>query len=100
MLVDRPVSEMYSAFMSNEPRRYRATNVLETIRDQGRTVAWLSRRIGISRQYTSGVVHGHTVVREEVARRIADQLAVPLFLLFELSTDSETVTLECVEAVA
>jgi plasmid maintenance system antidote protein VapI len=86
--------------MKHTPRRYRATHVAETIRDQGRTVAWLARRIGWSRQYTSGVVHGHIDVREEVARQIADVIGVPIFLLFELSGGTVLEPSSSVEAVA
>jgi plasmid maintenance system antidote protein VapI len=75
--------------MKQLPPRYRATNVVLTIRDQGRTVSWLARRIGVSRQYTSSVVHGHIDVAEPVAIRIATEIGVPFFLLFEVSKSSE-----------
>lgn len=71
--------------------RYRATSVTDTLRAQGRTVTWLAQRIGLSRQYTSDVVHGHVAVGEEVAERISAILGVSLFLVFDVSDSTENV---------
>lgn len=71
----------------DEPR-YRASGVAATIKAQGRSVAWLARQIGFSRQYTSDVVHGRYVVRQEVAEKIATTLGLPLFLCFSVSSDT------------
>ena len=65
--------------------QYRATNVIPTIREQGRSVAWLARQIGLSRQYVSDIAHGHMAVREDVARRVGAALGVPFFVLFDVS---------------
>lgn len=73
-----------------DPKRYRATSVAELIRAQGRSVAWLARQIGLSRQYTSGIVHGHVEVNEAIAQRIASMLMTSLFLAFDVSDDTNT----------
>lgn len=70
--------------------RYSATAVLATIREQGRSIVWLAGKLGMSRQYTSDVAHGRCVVREDIARRVADALNVPLFLLFNVSDGNKS----------
>jgi transcriptional regulator with XRE-family HTH domain len=75
--------------MKQSFRRYRATNVIPTLRDQGRTVSWLARRVGLSRQYTSDIVHGHVDAHGPLAERISEALGVPLFLLFAVSDGIE-----------
>lgn len=65
--------------------RYTATAVIPTIRRQGRSVAWLSREVGVSRQYLSDVAHGHIPVRRDFAERVASHLGVPFFLIFDVS---------------
>lgn len=69
----------------NVTAQYRATNVIPTIREQGRSVSWLARQVGLSRQYVSDIAHGHFTVREDVARRVGTALGVPFFVLFDVS---------------
>ncbi len=69
-------------------RRYRATTIAELIRAQGRSVAWLARQLGLSRQHTSAIVHGHVAVPEPVAERIAGLLMTSIFLAFDVSDDT------------
>lgn len=74
--------------------RYRSNgSIVPLIREQGRSVAWLARQIGISRQFTSEIVHGHVSTSPEVAESITKNLQSTLFLLFDVSgsTDRETV---------
>lgn len=70
------------------PSRYKARQIAQTIREQGRSVTWVARQIGVSRQYTSDVVHGHRTVTEPMARRISGVLGMPFFLGWELSGDN------------
>lgn len=69
--------------------RYRANAVADTVRAQGRSVAWLARQLGMSRPYTSDIVHGRIVVRRDVAERIAALLGMAFFVAFEVSDDTE-----------
>lgn len=71
--------------MEHSTERYTAHAVIPTVRKQGRNVAWLSREVGISRQYMSDVAHGHIPVRRELAERIGAVLGVPFFVLFGVS---------------
>jgi plasmid maintenance system antidote protein VapI len=70
-----------------EPR-YRAETVAQTIKAQGRSVTWLARQIGVSRGYTSDVVHGRYTVKRDFAERIAAALGMPFFLAFAVSDDT------------
>lgn len=72
-------------------QRYRTTSALATLRAQGRNVTWLARQLGLSRQYTSDILHGHTLVKRDLAQRIAATLGVPLFLAFEVPESTENV---------
>lgn len=78
--------------------RYIAIAVIPTIREQGRNVAWLSRQMGVSRQYMSDVAHGHIPVRKEFAERVASHLGVPFFLIFDLSDGRESLSVGRKEA--
>lgn len=69
-------------------KRYRATTIAELIRAQGRSVAWLARQLGLSRPYTSDIVHGHVEISEQTAERIATLLMTSLFLAFTVSNDT------------
>lgn len=53
----------------------------------------------MSRQYTSGLVHGHFDVSEHVAMRVATEIGVPLFLLFELSESTDIAPIEVAKEV-
>jgi transcriptional regulator with XRE-family HTH domain len=76
--------------MKDMTPRYRATNLEETLEAQGRTRAWLGRQLGQHRSYVVHVAKGRRTVSESTARRIAELLGVPFFMIFELSTDDET----------
>lgn len=71
--------------------------IVRTLRKQGRNVAWLSREVKLSRQYTSEILHGHVEIAPEIAERIADKLEVDIFFLFDVSGST---TSEPVEAIA
>jgi transcriptional regulator with XRE-family HTH domain len=79
--------------------RYEAKNVASTIREQGRSVAWLAREIGLSRQYTSDAVHGNVVVKSAIAEKIAKALGVPLFLIFDVSDSGDIPLMSTSEAI-
>lgn len=66
--------------------------LIATIRDQGRTVSWLARRLGISRQYTSDFVHGKYAIRPEIAHRTSDLLGLPFFSAFNVSSGTDVVS--------
>jgi len=82
----------------NLDSRYIASAVIPTVRQQGRSVSWLSRQMGVSRQYMSDVAHGHLPVRQQFAERVATVLGVPFFVLFDVSDGVETTPIQ--EAVA
>ena len=77
--------------MSDTPR-YRATNLREVIAAQGRKASWVAEQAGISRFLFSHVVAGRRTISGTVAEQVARTLETPLFLLFELSEDTETVS--------
>lgn len=82
----------------NEETRYTAKAVIPTIRKQGRNVAWLSREVGVSRQYMSDVAHGHVPVRKEFAERVATHLGVPFFVVFDVSDGRENMSTDTSQA--
>lgn len=73
-------------------KRYRATGLAETLRDQGRHHRWLARKLGIHESIVSRVVSGERTVSEERAARISELVMVPLFLIFELTDVSKEAT--------
>jgi transcriptional regulator with XRE-family HTH domain len=74
-MLDNIVACVYHAGMERNGR-YKTTKGLATLREQGRSVTWLARRLGVSRQYASDVLHGHYAIRRELAERIAGLLGV------------------------
>lgn len=75
-------------------RRLKATQLEEVIRSQGRTKRWLAGRVGLSESYLGRIVNGTFPVREEKAARIADELGVPLFLVFELTDVRHSISIQ------
>jgi hypothetical protein len=67
-------------------QRFYATNLEETIREQGRTKRWVASRAGFSESMLGHVIARRKTIGFQAAERIATSLAVPFFLLFE-STD-------------
>jgi len=67
--------------------RYLATNLGVVLQDRGIKLVWLARKLGISRGQMSHIIKRERSVDPDTAQRIADVLAVPLFLLFEFSTE-------------
>ena len=74
----------------NETPRYTGTNIGAVIRSQGRSQKWVAEQAGISEYLLSKVVHGKRTIDHVGAKRLADVLGTPLFLLFELRKRSES----------
>jgi len=62
--------------------RFRAVNVAETLRYQGRSISWLARQCDIGRVHTSRIVNGSHHATPDRAERIAKALDVPVAILF------------------
>jgi plasmid maintenance system antidote protein VapI len=74
-------------------QRYRATGLTETLEQQGRTAAWLGRQLGVHRSYVTHIAAGRRTVDGDRAARVAQLLGVPERMLFELASESETLSL-------
>jgi hypothetical protein len=62
---------------------YRATHLRTTMRHQGRTLAWLGRRCGRSRQHLSRIASGQRTAPALLASTISGLLGVPVDVVFE-----------------
>ncbi len=69
-------------------QRYRATALGKTLESQGRHQRWLARQIGVSESHLSRVIAGERPLPQSQAEQVARVLAIPLFLIFELSDES------------
>jgi len=67
-----------------------ATNLYEVMRQQERSLIWLSRRMGLSRSYISRIAGGTRPATHEVAHRCSDLLGLPVHLLFAERPGSES----------
>lgn len=64
--------------------KYRAKPELKRVlRDQGITVLWVGKQLGLSRQTASHIVNGHKTVSGEQALLIAERLRMPTSALWE-----------------
>lgn len=79
-------------------KRYRATELGKTIEAQGRHQRWLARQLGVSDSHLSRVITGERMMSERHAQVAAKVLMVPLFLVFELSDESTSLSREVVSA--
>lgn len=77
---------------TSRQRRYRATNLGRVLESQGRKQRWLAERIGVSGAYISLIIAGERTVDQETGERIAALLDVPLFLLFSLGKQSNSIS--------
>lgn len=59
------------------------------IKTQGRTQSWIASRIGVSRFLMNHVVAGRRSLSLEQAKKTADILGLPLFLLFDVPDGTE-----------
>jgi len=50
------------------------TRLAEILRSEGRTVAWLARQTGFTRQWVSRVVNGHDIAGEATRASVATAL--------------------------
>lgn len=80
--------------------RYHATNLGSVLTAQGRRYDWLADQIGVHKSLVTHLLKGRRTVDLETATKIADILQTPLFLLFELSNDSKSVSTESEETAA
>lgn len=69
---------------NSHPTRYYATNLAAILEEQGRRKDWLASEAGISPALVTLLLSGERRASEEVARRIAKALGVPLFLAFDV----------------
>jgi hypothetical protein len=69
-------------------------NAIAIVRTQGRSVAWIARSVGASRQYTSDALHGHRTVTPAFARSVERLIGRSLFLPVAVSDSTELVTME------
>lgn len=71
--------------------RYSGTKIGLVLRAQGRRQDWLAHQLGVSAAALNRWIKGHRQIDVETARRIADILGVPLFLLVDvpIGTDKE-----------
>lgn len=69
--------------MAAQETVYRATNLREVIRQQGRSLTWLAQRCRVSRPHLSRICTGERGATPDVARLCSDTLGVPVALLFE-----------------
>ena len=60
----------------------KATNLLDVVKQQGRTLTWLGRHWGVSRSQVSKICSGRHRVTPEVAHKSSELLGVPVQLLF------------------
>ncbi len=54
----------------------------ETLKVQGRSVAWLARKCGVSVSYAWRMIHGERPLTDQFKARAAGALGVPETLLF------------------
>ncbi|MCC6312741.1 MAG: helix-turn-helix transcriptional regulator [Thermomicrobiales bacterium] len=66
----------------------------ELMTSQGRKARWLADRVGISESHLSRIVSGERGVSESLAKRIADVIQAPLFLAFDFTPVSDSLTEE------
>ena len=57
---------------------------------QGRRRDWLAGRVGVSKSFVTHIIAGRRTVSRDVAERIAAELQVPFFMVFEFSAENET----------
>lgn len=71
-----------------EHTNFRATQLERVLAEQGRKARWLAQEVGISESHLSRIVTGERRVSEALATRISKAIQTPLFLVFELSVES------------
>lgn len=64
-------------------QRYVSSNLGTVLTEQGRKQKWLAQRVGVSESLIAKVIAGDRSVNARLAGRIAQELNIPLFLLFE-----------------
>ncbi len=77
-----------------EQTNYRATGLSEVLVSEGRKARWLAEQLGVSESHLSRVVNRERKTTGLLAKKVADILNRPLFLLFELTEESELETSE------
>lgn len=55
--------------------RKQAAALRRTLKDQGRTIAWLAEQMGYTRSYVSNVLNGHLPFTEKFQRQAAEALS-------------------------
>lgn len=80
--------------------RYKPTQLGPILDGQGRKRRWLAAQVGVSESLISKVIAGERTLAQTTAERIAVVLGLPLFLLFELDTESVSLARESVEVAA
>ena len=71
------------------PRQRATDNAIRILRhEQGRRVDWLSRQVGVSRQFVSDAIHGNRPVTYVRAAQIAAILGVEVADLFRDEDES------------
>ena len=75
-----------------EQANLRATKLADVLAEEGRKARWLADRAQVSESHLSRVVNGERLVTPSVAERIAAALGRSLFLLFELTSESDELT--------
>lgn len=72
--------------------RYRSVNVGKVLDEKLLRRDWLAREIGVHPSLIPHIISGRRTVDGSRAGQIADALGEPIFLLFELSDDTESVS--------
>lgn len=77
---------------------YRATNLEAVINERGLRFDWVAKQSKVSKSHLSMMMNGKRGASEAVATRIAETLGIPLFLLFDLSYEDQTISDEAAVA--
>ena len=68
---------------THAPPRYTGQRLGELLIARGVKPVWLAREAGISRSQVSRIIRGSRTASDDVARRMADAVQVPVSLIFE-----------------
>lgn len=73
---------------------FKANGLEEVLTAQGRKARWLAAKVGISESHLSRIVSGDRLASRTLAEKIAATLQIPLFLAFEFTKRSDSITQE------
>jgi len=79
---------MESNATATREERLRATALGAVIEERGIKKVWLARQVGISDGHLANVIKGARTMPRSTAEQVARCLGLPLFLLFDASTDA------------